>query len=152
MVRATPDIPEMPSGNPLEAPRHWLPQSRCRRFGVAECELSASVQDFGVFRDGVRCWRFQGTVAGHGGAHEAAEQVWGAEGLDGIPNSSSGLPSRPHKNPAQHGFPGNWPRARNRLIRPKSTNQPMSFDRLCKVTRAWNWPDCTFSPLGTLLC
>ncbi len=56
---------------------------------------------------------------------------------------------RPHTFPTQPRIPGNWPRSRNRLIRPKSTNQPICSDRLCKVTRVGNRPKCTFPPLGT---
>ncbi len=63
-------------------------------------ELSASVQNFGVFsrrRMAGRGPREGGMaavcgaggskrpVAGHPGAHEAAEEVWGAAGLGGIP-------------------------------------------------------------------
>ncbi len=60
-------------------------------------ELSASVQNFGVFSRRrmvgcrpcevgiVRCWTFQGSVTGQWGADGTAAEVWGAAGLDGIP-------------------------------------------------------------------
>ncbi len=63
--------------------RAWFCNVNCDLRPSQNRELSASVQNFGFFRGGVGCLRFQGSVAGRGGAHEAAEEVWGAAGLAG---------------------------------------------------------------------
>ena len=71
----------------------WIPSRKKPALSLAVgtcCHGHAKI--LASFRARVRWWRFQGSVAGRGIAHEAAKEASGAVGLDGIrPGAEPGL-------------------------------------------------------------